>query len=94
MGQGNQSTSWMKRISPVLEADPPIASFGRRLAAAAVDHLIIWTVCLAVGRVLLGADFLYNQRSAGWLGAGGGAVLLLYSSLATFCGARRWASDW
>jgi uncharacterized RDD family membrane protein YckC len=62
----------------VFEPDLARSSFMRRLGAAFIDHLIIWTIAFIVWIIAYPRGNLYETRNAGILFAGVLAALLVY----------------
>jgi uncharacterized RDD family membrane protein YckC len=62
----------------VIEAGLEQASFGRRLGATAIDHLIIWTLAIPLGYIIFPPDFFYDSGLFGTLVAGVLVALMLY----------------
>ncbi len=79
MGQVNtQNTNKKTSSGRLLEADLVKASFMRRLGAACIDQLIIWTIVIVIGNITYPADYFYNERIAGIFFTGGLIALFLY----------------
>jgi len=80
MFRGNKSDTKQtpSATSRLSESDIERASFGRRLGAAFIDQLIIWTTVLIIGNIIYPTEYFYNGRIAGTLFAVGLVALLLY----------------
>ena len=80
MVQSKKSDTTKKSSSAtrVFEPDLVRASFMRRLGAAFVDHLIIWTIAFIIWGIAYPIADLYETRTAGILFACVLAALLLY----------------